>query len=224
VKYFLYALVIWSTSLPAVANWNDDYLDAQICMNDKARARDYDTLPCIAGIIRYSDPQMSTLKCGARLTDQGFDFFQFPWMLLDNGEYPWLTIIRKISRRNFLDRDTARTLRTDCQRTHGNARLSKVAADFYDLLGTYYWLRALLIEVGSHDMRSATLNLPSIQSQASIQELEEAIDSIVRLCKGFPYNAPMPIRLTLPCAEPLGLQHRSGTTTFEKFLSGLAAY
>lgn len=203
----LTTLVLASSGLlsqVASADWNNDYAKAQDCFN-KNRNRDT-VLRCLSPIRQYSDGHASRLKCAIRAAYQGFDFFQFPWVLHDPNDYLWIYLLNAFSDRQ-LSRQDAVLIRTDC----GRAPEAVI-----QLFGRFYWLRALLLEVSPMEASALRMNLPAAESGQMDAELGQALDEIVLGCK----RARVRKELSL-CEEARQLASYSGASTYEKFANGL---
>jgi hypothetical protein len=195
----------------AVADHTDDIEGARQCLDGALRHNDRNTLPCIRGILGYSDKQASILKCSIRTIDQGWNVFQFPSYVIQPGAREWVIVLNGISDRD-LDVKTALIIQRDCH----------LAGDpVSTLMGDYYMLRARLLEITLIDVDSMALNLPGTTDAQTVQDISNLLDQIVAECKAFPATAVLPIKDMSWCHEALHLPDAPGRSSFEKLIATL---
>jgi hypothetical protein len=140
----------------------------------------------------------------------------FPWFLTKSNESLLLTVVNAISPlgRPF-NREYAAIFRTDCYRSE------KPAAA---LLGDYYWLRAVLLELTAVDTQSALVTLSTLQDGYARRDLETALKTVIDRCAAMPTNAIVPAGSTVLCYEALSFPQYPGETVLEKFIFSLENY
>lgn len=192
---FFTILLLLAAAGRAMANEDNDLAKAQDCLNHIG-SNNKAALSCISGIEQYNSGYANLLKCSARIIYNGFDFFQFPWLLSESPEYPIIATTRYLSYED-LDKEFARRIVLACSNTGLKSGI------VYEFIGEYYWLRSLLLDASMMNSQTVLSELESVEDDKLIFEIEMSLQKLLGICRKMPTNVPLPLPKTIFCVELL---------------------